>query len=470
MSLLNVLLIIRGRKKLFFGIVFTVVAAVALVSLLSPREYTAELALVADFKGSDPLSESTLAPQLLPTYLATQAEIIRSRNVALRVIKTLGLADDPEIVERFGEGEQAQIRLASALLERVEALASRNSNILRIAYTDTDPERAARIANAFGDAYVQASLELRVDPARRSAAWFGQQVEQLRKEYMAAQAKLAEYQKKHGVLGVDDARLDVENARLQELSTQLVNAQNAMYDAETRAAEYERGARKQGESPDLQKNPLLQNLRADLARAEAKLAELSARYDRNHPQYRSALAEVNALRSKLAAESNLAKGSLDRAAEIARRHVDEVQAALEEQKERIIALKRERDAMSVLSRDVESARAAYDEALAQATRTRLESRLDNINVAVLNPASPPMWPSSPRVLLNLCIALVVGVALALGVILTLELHSRRVRSHEDLLEFAGLAVLAELPPLPDLRKKGRPRLPPPRLQLEPKRV
>lgn len=453
MVISQILNIVLGRKALFLAVVCSVVALVAAISLLSPKQYMAELALVIDTKGNDPLADATLAPALVPAYLATQAEIIRSRNVAIKVIEQLKLERDAKMLEKttgLEHGTDMRQRLVDALLERVEARTSRNSNLIRIAYSSTDAEAAAALANAFADAYIQTSLELHVDPARRQAAWFDQQIEQLRQDLVAAQGRLAQYQSDHGVLGVDDARLDVENARLQELSNQLVGAQAAMYEAETRRAS-RGGSSPAGELeslPDLQQNPVLQNLKAELSRAEAKLAEIGERFGRNHPQYRSAAAEVTALRTKMAAEVGVVSASLSQSAAMARRKVEQIQKALDEQKDRIIALKREHDQLTVMNRDVESARGAYDEALKHANQTRLESRIEGTNVAILNRASAPLRPASPRVLLNVVVAFFAGLALATGIVMLLELRSRRLRSHDDLLLWADLPLLGELPPLP----------------------
>jgi uncharacterized protein involved in exopolysaccharide biosynthesis len=311
------------------------------------------------------------------------------------------------------------------------------------------------MANGFADAYIEAILELKVDPSRRQAIWFDEQVQQLRQDLGDAQAKLSKYQSDFGVLGVDDARLDVENARLQEISNHLVSVQAAMYDAETRRAQLTSSRANPEEAPDLLKHPVIQSLKSELARAEGKLAELGGRYDRNHPQFRSAAAEVASLRSKLDAEINLARGSLVQTAQIARRQVDEVQRALEEQKDRIIALKRQRDELSVLHRDVESARSAYDAALQQATKTRLESRIDRTNVAILNGAVVPTSPAAPRVALNVAVAMIAGTLLAMGIALTLELHNRRLRFRDDLIADADIPVLAELPRLNAPRRRAR---------------
>lgn len=447
MTLPQIFRILWARRRLFFTVLMLCVGTVAAVSFIVPKKYLAELAIVVDVKGGDPLSDAALAPQLVPTYLATQAEIIRSRNVALKVIDSLGLANDPSTVQFYRDnGGTGDVRewLVAQVLEAVDAKTTRNSNIIRISYSSTNPEVAAQMANGFAEAYMQTNLELKVDPSRRQAVWFDQQVQQLRQELAEAQGKLAQYQRDFGVLGVDEARMDVENARLQEISNQLVSVQATMVDAETRRAQLSaRGGVE--EQPDLLKHPVLQNLKSELARAEGKLAELSGRYDRNHPQYRSAAAEVAALRDKLETETRIARGSLVQAAEIAKRQFEETQAALEEQKNRIIALKRQRDEISVLSRDVESARTAYDAALEQANRTRLESRIDRTNIAILNPAVAPRTPASPRTVLNIAVALVVGTLLAAALCLALELHTRRIRVREDFAQFADLPVLAELP-------------------------
>ena len=446
MTLSQIFRILWARRRLFATVLGVAVGSAALISFIVPKEYLAELAIVVDVKSNDPLSEGGLAPQLVPTYLATQAEIIRSRSVALKVIDSLGLANDPATVQFYREnGGTGDVRewLVARVLKHLDAKTTRNSNIIRISYSSTNPDVAAQMANGFADAYMQTNLELKVEPSRRQAIWFDQQVQQLRQELADAQGILAKYQSDHGVLGVDDARMDVENARLQEISNHLVAVQGTMVDAETRRAQLASKANAE-EQPDLLKHPVLQNLKSELARAEGKLAELSGRYDRNHPQYRSAAAEVAALRDKLESETKIARGSLVQAAQIAKRQVTEVQASLEEQKNRIIALKRQQDELSVLQRDVESARAAYDAALQQANRTHLESRVDRTNIAILNPAVPPMTPASPRTLLNIAVAFIAGALLAAGLCLALELHNRKLRWRDDFAQ-VDLPVLAELP-------------------------
>jgi uncharacterized protein involved in exopolysaccharide biosynthesis len=220
-----------------------------------------------------------------------------------------------------------------------------------------------------------------------------------------------------------------------------------MYDAETRQRQMEEASAKglSDESVTMLQNPLLQNLKAELARASAKFAETSQRYDRNHPQYISAQAELESLRSKVASEVNNAIGSVAREARIARQNMSDLQRAMEQQRKRILDLQHNQDEYTVLKRDEESARTAYDSAMQRGNQTRLESRLNNTNTAILNVAFPPMKPSSPRLLLNLALAIVLGVMLAVAASLAKERFDQRIHSRDDLLEGADIDVLAELP-------------------------
>jgi len=432
------------RRATLIGTVLVALSIAAVGSLLAPKTYVAELTLVIDIKGGDPLAETTLSSQLLSTYIASQREIIASRNVALKVIDALGLVDGTENVPPGVDPRTAYI---GTVLGPLETSTGVNSNLIKISYRSDDPHTAARFANAIGDAYIQTTLELQVDPARRQAEWFEAQVEKLRADLAQAQNRLDAYQREHGVLGGDVGRLDVENSRLQEISNQLVKAQAALVAAETRAH-----TASNSDASDLLESPLLQNLKSELARAEARLADLGERVDRNHPQYRSAQAEVAALRAKLATEVKHAKESLLQSAAMARQQVRELEQALQNQKDRIIALTEQRDELAVLQREVDSARSAYDAALQQANRARLASRVDRTNIAVLNPAIAPTSPASPRMALNLALALVIGALLGAGWILYRELANPRLRSREDLDDIVELQVLAELPELPRTKR------------------
>lgn len=206
---------------------------------------------------------------------------------------------------------------------------------------------------------------------------------------------------------------------------------------------------------NLQQSPLLQNLKAELARTTAKFAQVSQRYDHNHPEYIRAQAELESMRSKVAAEVGNVNSAVEREARVARQNMADLQRAMDQQRKRILDLQHNQDEYAVLKREEESARTAYDSAMQRGNETQLESRLKNTNTAILNYAFPPMKPSSPRVLLNVALALILGSMLAVGASLIKERFDQRIHTEVDLLEGAGIAVLAELPRVRISRRRYR---------------
>ena len=450
MNLTELVEVLQARRKLAAIVLGAVAALIIVTSLVLPKTYVAEVDLVVDSKGRDPLTGMILPSQLLPSSLGTQVDVIASRNVALRVVDKYKLTQIAEVQAQFrsATGGNGSIRewTAEALLDKLDVRPSRESNVVNIRFSAADPNFAAELANAFAEAYIQTSLELNMDPARRQSAWFDQQLQQMRQALEASQDRLSEYQRLHNVVGNDD-RLDVESGGLAEMSSQLVAAQAAMYDAQTRQKQMNNALARGNleQLPDILGNGLLQSMKADLTRAESKLAEAAERLGKNHPQYRSSLAEVRTLRKRLAAELVTAKGSINQAAQIAQQRTVESRAALEQQKTRILELRGQHDGVNVLAQEVHNSQFAYDAALQRASQLRLESQLDQSAVAVLNPAIVPSEAASPKLLLNAFIALLLGAALGVGAALVAEALDRRARSAIVITQITGLTVLAEIP-------------------------
>lgn len=248
------------------------------------------------------------------------------------------------------------------------------------------------MANAFAQAYIEANIDLRAEPAKQYATWFVARSKQLRDQLEAAQAKLSAYQREKGIVAVDE-RLDVESARLAELSTQLVIAQGQRAESGSRQSQARGDA---ATLPEVMQNSLVQGLKADLARQEAKLEELGAQLGRNHPQYQRLQAEVDALRGKVEAETRRVAGSIGISNRVNLQKESEIRAALEAQKQRVLELKQQRDELAVLQREVESAQRAFEMVSQRLTQSSLESQVSQTNVVLLNPAAEPVDPPARR--------------------------------------------------------------------------
>ena len=443
MNVHQFLLILLARKKIILGTLLVTVLLALGWSLIQQKTYKATASVLLNYKGVDPVSGLTMPGNLMPGYMATQMDIITSKNVALRVVDSLRLASSPAVQAQWREASEGKgsVRdwLADLLLKKLEIMPSRESSVVEISFKGADPAFAAAVANAFADEYQKISVQLKTEPAKKASSYFNEQTKQLRDNLEAAQARLSKYQQEKGIVSLDNNRVDVELSRLNDLSAQLVAAQTQAMEASSR----ERMATGVG-SPDVANNALVQSLRVSLASGEAKLAEAASRYGRNHPAYQSAQAEVGKMRAELNAALGSVSKSVGANAQVYRQREAELRAELAAQKTRVLELNRTRDELGVLLKDLDSAQRAFDAASSRFSQTRIEAQSEQSDISILNPAVPPTEPSGPRVLLNTLVSILLGTILGVGLALLLELINRPVRSTGDVKDMLGIPVLGTI--------------------------
>lgn len=442
MSFSQLLSILLARKWIFVWVFSITVLVTTVVSFLLPKTYSATASLVLNSKGADPVTGFMLPATLMPGYIATQVDIIQSRNVALKVVDKLGIANNATAQAQFEKATQGEgdIRhwFADQFIENLEVNPSLQSSVIEVSYRGADPQFSAAMANAFAEAYIDTSLQLKIEPAKQAAVWFDQQIKGLRQNVEQAQTKLSAYQQENGIAFADE-RLDTEAARLGELSSQLVAAQAQTYDSNSRQNQLKRG--NAAESPEILSNALIQGLKSQLAQAETKLSDASQRLGVNHPQYQAVVAEVSNLRRLINAETAKTSSSVGQTARVSQQREGEIKASLAQQKERVLKLKDQHDQMAVLVREVENAQRIYDSALLRFGQTNMESQSGQTDVSILNPATPPIKHSSPKITINIVLSILLGSLLAVGFAIAAEMLDRRVRIAEDIVQLLGLPVL-----------------------------
>jgi uncharacterized protein involved in exopolysaccharide biosynthesis len=182
---------------------------------------------------------------------------------------------------------------------------------------------------------------------------------------------------------------------------------------------------------------------------------MNAKYGESHPQVIEAKANLGESRKRVQAEIAKVAGSLGLSNSINKQRLGELRTSLETQRNKVLQMKAVRDEGAVLQRDIENAQRNYDQILQRLTQTSLESQATQSNAAVLTSAVPPVQPSSPRILLNMLLAIVVGALMALGSALLLELSDRRVRSPEDVVGAVALPIIGVMPKPTAKRLFGR---------------
>ena len=454
MNLSHFLAVLRARW-LSAVIVFSVVLVAAILYLVfATRVYTATASLLIDVK-PDPVS-SMLYGGATPSQINTQIEILRSDRVAQRVAQNLKLADLADMRAAWASAKSG-LTIQEWLTEFIEAgldprVSSPGSNVINISYHSADSRFAATAANAYVQAYLETSIELRVDPAKQYSGFFTDQQKDARTALETAQNKLSAFQREKGIIGSDD-HFDLEMSRLTALTQELVAIQTARVDSSTRQGAIGGGGSQLGE---VLANGTVSGLKNDLSQAELKLQELSSRYGDKHPQVQDARAAVAELKVKLARATSDVTGSIGVDARVGRAREAEIQASVDAQRTKVLALKETRDQVGVLQRDVDNAQRSYDLVYSRASQTNLESQNRQSNATVISQATTPSNPSSPKVVPVLLMGFVAALALGLGTALLLEQMDKRIRTTSDAFDFLGLPVIGIMPsPNMNRRLKGQ---------------
>ena len=446
MNFVQFLAILRARYKVALGVFAAIVAVALVLSLLWPKSYTASASVVIDSSKPDPLAAVLYAGGVNPSLIATQIDVIQSDRVAFKVVRNLKLTDNPQIREQWqaatkGEGSIEQW-LGTVFQRSLDVKPSRESNVVTVTYKAADPKFAAALANAFVQAYLETNIEMRVEPARMYSSFFDQRAKEARDVLEKAQSKLSEFQKEKGIIATDE-RLDVENARLSELSSQYVGLQSLASDSGSRQT----AARSAGADrmQEVLNNPLIAGLKADQARLEAKLQELTSKLGDKNPQVIETRANLGELKSRIESETVKVGSSLGIANNINQQRAGEIKAQLEAQRAKVLQMKAVRDDGAVLVRDVENAQRTYDQIMARLNQSTLESLATQSNVSILSQAVPPVDPASPRVVLNMAVAVFAGTLLAVALVIAMEMLDRRVRSADDVAQAVALPIIGVLP-------------------------
>lgn len=442
MNLTQFLLALRGRLGVFLALLGATLAAALIVTLVMPKTYVATASLLVDNRDEQSLSGTVPSSRERLGWMQTQVDIIQSDRTAAKVSRDLRLGENPAAREQFQaakEGGSIDDWIGKGLLARLKVNSSQ-SNVIQLAYSSSDPKFAAQVANAFAKAYMDLTLQLRVEPTKQAAAWFDDQLKELRNAYEDAQAKLNAYQTQHGIVATDE-KLDLEMARLQALDTQALAATNSAADAASRLSQVKG---RPEDNPDVLGNPLIQSLKGEVLRQEAALQELSTRLGPNHPQYRQQAAQVKAMRARLGGEVRRIIGGVQSISAQQHQRENELKAALAVQRKKVMDMREARAGAMVLVRDVETAQKAYEAALARFISNKVESAARTSNVTMLSPAVESSRPARPRLVVNLVLGLAMGLLLGFAAVFLLELLDRRVRSSTDLEAGLDAPLLGEL--------------------------
>jgi polysaccharide biosynthesis transport protein len=323
----------------------------------------------------------------------------------------------------------------------------RNSRIVEVRYTSTDPEFAADAANAVAKAYIQQNMESKFSTSKDAADFLSEKLSEQRKALQASEAALQAYKEKNGTVSVTDSASNIVVQRLTDLNGALTKAKT---DRINKEALYNQLKSAEGSGaletyPAVIGNEYIQKLKADVADLQKQQATLAQRYDVRHPEMIKIRGAIETADAKLKGELAKVVESVKNQYQAALSEEKSLQGALDSQKAEALGLNRKGIEYGVLTRDVESNKQIYESLMQRTKETGISGDLRASNLRVVDPAEVPRGAISPSLQRDLLVSFATSFGLAIGLAFLFEQFDNRIRTPEEMKAQIGVPFLGLVP-------------------------
>lgn len=456
-SLAENLLTLRKRKWIvltcvFIGTVFGVVRAIT-----TPKLYTTYGTIQVRLGSSNEyrIGNGSSGPQDLGTRLETEAAILQSDSLLLKVAEELKLEDNPVFlgpkatvthVDPNDPGVQAW--MIGFLHGGLSVARIPKTQLISIGFTSLSPELSARVVNTLINDYIFRSFQTRYRATQQVSQWLSTQLNDLKQSVETSQEKLVELQRKLGVLGLSDQAHNLNLDTLDDLSRAAADAKIKRIVAE---AQYRM---LNSTNPDLidgspnligsGTGSLLASLRNNQATLEAQYAQLSSQFGPNYPAVKQMRAEIMQNEKAIAQEQKRVLAQAQIAYKSALVNEQMTTKLLQDEETKNYKKRDDMVQFVLMQRDFDSNRTLYDNLRTRLREAGIEAGLGASEIDVVDYARKPLFPSGmrrrSRVLIGLMFGLFGGVALAFFFD-SLDTSLRSVHDIETISELPSLAVI-----------------------------
>jgi capsular exopolysaccharide synthesis family protein len=387
-------------------------------------------------------------------FYQTQYRIIHSQEIAQKVIDRLGLSPDQPDGDGRKPSRQDQIL---GLLDQVKVLGVRDSSIANVIVRDKNPERAAQIANAFADSYIERNLDFKLEGARSASSWLGEQSVDLRKRLENSELALYQFKKDHSLLdmGLDD-RQGMNRQNLQALNGKLSDVKAKRIEAESirkliLAAKSDISEKES--LPEIRDNPVVAKLRENYLDLLKLKADLESKYGEKHPRIENIQQQLAATRRDYNKELDEVLKAFDKRYQA----IVDTEAALSkwmhQEKAQALELSKLEVEYRPMARDAENNAKVFGQVTLRHKEIDLTGMIRANNVRVLDRATSTRLPVTPNLKINLLIGAVLGLLAGLLVAFAIEALDNTVKTPEAAEELVGAPLLGVLPKLTDAKHR-----------------
>lgn len=405
------------------------IAIALLVTLLSPREFTATTSIqvareapkVVDMQSTD--SDQPDSSSL--EFYQTQYALLKSRSLSEQVAKDLQLPTNIDFLTDGRASERAKItampvskRLelaANKVNERTTISPVRGSSIIDIEYRDGSPVMAATVANSIAQNFIQSSLSRRFESAAYARDFLQRKLDQTRAKLEESERRAVEYAQREGLIKIQTGTADnpteqsLVASQLSELSTQLTAARAARVQAESQFT----AGRSGSVAAQSLTSTTVNGLRASRADLLGQLSKLQSDFGPEYPPVIALKSQIAELDRQIAQEQARVSSSvaLDAGGRYQQALAAErsLQSKVDELKSQLLGEQTRSIQFNILQRDVDTNRALYEALLQRFKEVGIAGGVGTNNVSIVDSALPPAFASSPNLWLNLALGVLVGL-------------------------------------------------------------
>src|SRR6266478_2658014 len=407
--------VLRKHRWLITGIFLLTVLTVAIWTFVQIPIYQAAATILIEPEPPKILNIQDVTPlgamsPYDPAFYPTQYEIIRSRAVVERALEALNLKT-------------------------------------RAANAGPDPSRAAAEANAVASAYAKYNVELKLKGARDALVWLTEEAGRLRAKVEESSQALQNYRVKSGILGMQEER-QISAQKIIEANKGYLEAQAQRMSLEAKLGELTQVARDPATAGTIFSegdNPLVGKIKSEIGGLETEKSKLLKVYKEKHPEIVKIDAQIQHLRDRLDAEVRGTLQSVQTQVKVARAREASLFSEVNNLRREGQELNDKESQYQNLQHEVESNQQLYDSVVKRLKETGVAGGLENSNVRIVEDATPPRAPISPRKAWNLGLSLVAGLVLAFGVAFGLEYLDTTVKTPDDVERYLGLSVIGVVP-------------------------
>jgi capsular exopolysaccharide synthesis family protein len=472
-ALRQYLRIVTRWRFVILGILAICVVLGLIVTLLMTPKYTAAATIeisresdrVTDLRGVQ--REAGAADQ---EFYQTQYGLLRARSLSERVALQLHLVDDEKFFELFrvsarnpalqlsdgrypGSGRAERQRIAGEiLLDHLVIEPTRLSRLVEIRFTSPDPQFSAKVANAWGENFIQANLERKVQATSYGRNMIQRQLTGLKAKLDESQRQLVNYATAEQIINLPTSTGDgrggersIVSDDLTALNSELAQATADRIQAQARSQQI----RRTGIPTESLNNPAINGLRQKRAELAADYQRLMAQFEPAYPAAVAIKSQIDQIDRSIKGEEARVSGSLQSDSSAAVQRETSLQAKVDQLKSKYLDLRRRSIQYNIYQQEVDTNRVLYDGLLQRFKEIGVAAGVGVNNVSIVDPAAVPNRPSSPRLLLNLAIAVLAGLGLGALAAFALEQMDEAIADPTEIERRLGLPLLGSVPKVID---------------------